>query len=224
MRGACRVSLLGKIIRKISALGEIGKPAYNLDPRDRESWPVGKILFQSDGEQPEKQWVYHEEYQDPTELNFDRGSMSFHVRATTLDEWAYIYLDPQQHSWVDYSWQTKFRRMTPFQEYAFNFRYVDFDNRYRYRFEDDLLFFDSKIRGKWRGHARMPFPMAMGAWYDLRIDTRKDCHRCYVNGMLMMENREGSIPRGSISIILWEIDGVTDCVAEVGPSTVKSLV
>ena len=91
-------------------------------------------------------------------------------------------------------------------------------------FEDDLLFFDSKIRGKWRCHARMPFPMAMGAWYDLRIDTRGDRHRCYVNGMLMMENRQAAIRSGSISIILWEIDNVTDCIAEIGPSVVRRLV
>ena len=146
------------------------------------------------------------------------------VNANTADEWAYIYLDPQKYNWDNYTWQMKFRRMTPFQEYAFNFRYVDFDNRYRYRFEDDLLFFDSKISGKWACHGRMPFPMAMGAWYDLRIDTRGDQHRCYVNGMLLMENKQGAIPRGSISIILWEIDNKTDCIADVGPMLVKRLV
>jgi hypothetical protein len=197
---------------------------FNLHPRDRETWSEGEVLFQSDSAHPEQQWIYHPEYQDPAELRFVDGNMNFHVKAATNDEWAYVYLDPRKYLWKDSSWQTKFRRMTPFQEYAFNFRYVDFDNRYRYRFEDDLLFFDSKVRGKWRAHERMPFPMALGAWYDLRIDSRKERHRCYVNGMLMMEVREGSIRRGSISIILWEIDGATDCVAEVGPSTVRRLV
>jgi hypothetical protein len=196
---------------------------FNLDPRDQRVWPEGEILFRGDTDHPEKQWVYHPLYQDPAELRFVDGSMNFDVKAATADEWAYIYLDPQTYNWDNYSWQTTFRRMTPFQEYAFNFRYLDFDNRYRYRFEDDLLFFDSKIRGKWRCHGRMVFPMAMGAWYDLRIDTRGDRHRCYVNGMLMMENREGAIRKGSISIILWEIDGATDCIAEVGPSVVKRL-
>jgi hypothetical protein len=197
---------------------------FNLDARDRETWAEGEVLFQSDTEHPERQWDYHPEYQDPTELTFANGNMNFHVKAATSDEWAYVYLDPSKYSWEDYSWQVKFRRMTPFQEYAFNFRYVDFDNRYRYRFEDDLLFFDSKIRGKWQCHERMVFPMAMGAWYDLRIDTRGDRHRCYINGMLMMENRQAAIRRGSISIILWEIDSTTDCIAEVGPSVVRRLV
>lgn len=209
-----------RVICKIQA---IGKLPFNLDPRDRQTWPNGEILFQTDCEHPEKQWILHSLYQDPAEVSFVNGNINFHVKAATHDEWAYVYMDPSQFSWGDYSWQTKFRRMTTFQEYAFNFRYVNFDNRYRYRFEDDLLFFDSKIRGKWRAHERMPFPMALGAWYDLRIDTRRDRHRCYVNGMLMMDNREPSVRNGSISIILWETDGATDAVAEVGPSTVRRL-
>ena len=212
-----------KVVRKIRSLGELGKLPFNESPRDRATWPEGEVLFQGETGHPERHWIYHPEYQDAAELTFSGGSMHFNVKAATADEWAYIYLDPQKYNWTDYSWQMKFRRLTPFQEYAFNFRYVDFDNRYRYRFEDDLLFFDSKIRGNWACHARIPFPMAMGAWYDLRIDTRGDRHRCYVNGMLMMENGQGAIPSGSISIILWEIDNVTDCVADVGPSLVRRL-
>lgn len=214
------MSFAGKMVSKISSLGKL---PFNVAKRDRETWPEGEVLFAGDTVHPEKQWIYHEQYQDPAELTFTNGSMHFDVKAASADEWAYIYLDPQKYSWEDYSWQTRFRRGTPFQEYAFNFRYMDFDNRYRYRFEDDLLFFDSKILGKWKCHARLPFPMAMGAWYDLRIDTRGDRHRCYVNGMLMMENRQGAIRKGSISIILWEIDNVTDCVAEIGPSVVRRL-
>jgi hypothetical protein len=216
-----RLSYAGKVLRKIASLGKL---PFNEAQRDRETWPEAEVLFAGDTLEPERQWIYHEQYQDPAELTFTDGLIHFEVKAATTDEWAYIYLDPQKYSWQDYSWQTRFRRMTPFQEYAFNFRYVDFDNRYRYRFEDDLLFFDSKIRGKWRCHGRVPFPMAMSAWYDLRIDTRGDRHRCYVNGMLMMENRQGAIRRGSISIILWETDNVTDCIADVGPSVVRRLV
>lgn len=215
------MSFAGRILYKLHSLGQL---PFNLEARDRQTWTEGEALFQSTPDRPETRWIQHSQYQDPAELSFANGIMYFHIKAATADEWAYVYLDPAQYSWDNYSWQTTFRRMTPFQEYAFNFRYVDFDNRYRYRFEDDLLFFDSKIRGKWRCHGRMVFPMAMGAWYDLRIDTRGDRHRCYVNGMLMMENREGAIRRGSISVILWEIDGATDCVAEVGPSVVKRLV
>lgn len=208
------------VIRKLRQAGRI---PFNLDPSDRRTWNQAEILFQTDVDDPARQWTLHPQYQDPHELTFDNGVMKFNVKAETDDEWAYIYLDPEHYRWKDYSWQTTFLRQTPFQEYAFNFRYVDFDNRYRYRFEDDLLFFDSKIRGRWRVHKRMPFPMALGAWYDLRIDTKGNRFRCYVNGMLMMENSDAAIPAGSISIILWEIDKATDAIAEVGPSTVRRL-
>jgi hypothetical protein len=196
---------------------------FNVSPADLETWPQGELLFDSARRGAEQEWIHHPEYQDSSELVCRDGVMQFNVRANTDDEWAYVYLDPVKYDWKDYVWQTRFRRMTPFQEYAFNFRYVDFDNRYRYRFEDDLLFFDSKIRGKWKAHARMPFPMALGAWYDLRIEARGDRFRCFVNGMKLMENRNSAIPSGSISIILWEIDKQTDCVADIGPMTVHRL-
>jgi hypothetical protein len=184
------MSFPGRIFRKIRSMT---RPPFNLDPRDRRTWPEGDELFQTDRSFPEKQWVFYPKYQDSNELKSENGVMRFDVKARSNDEWAYIYLDPKKYPWSDYSWQTTFRRLTTFQEYAFNFRYVDFDNRYRYRLEDDLLFFDSKIRGRWKAHARIPFPMALGAWYELRIDARGDRFRCYVNGMLMLENRENSI-------------------------------
>jgi len=214
------LSLLGKAARKIRQLTRV---PFNRDPRDYQTWAEGEVLFRTEVSHPGEQWIFHAEYQDRSELMFESGTMKFHVKANTGDEWAYVYLDPKKYAWNNYSWQTRFRRLTAFQEYAFNFRYVDFDNRYRYRFEDDLLFFDSKVRGKWRAHARMPFPMALGAWYDLRIDAKGDRYRCYVNGMLMMENRDPTIKRGSIAVILWEIDRATDAIAEVGPSVVRRL-
>src|SRR6202522_4027182 len=212
--------LLRKVLRKLRPVRRL---PFNLHASDRRTWDEAEILFQTDSERSAEQWTHHCEYQDPSELTFDNDTMRFSVKAHTCDEWAYVYLDPKHYEWTNYSWQTRFRRLTAFQEYAFNFRYLDFDNRYRYRFEDDLLFFDSKIRGKWKAHARMPFPMALTAWYDLRIDAKKDRYRCYVNGMLMMENRNAAIQRGSISIILWEIDQKTDAIAEVGPSVVRRL-
>ena len=214
------MSFLRKVVRKVAATRRL---PFNLHPRDRQTWTEGEVIFQTDVSCPQEHWIFHPQYQDPSELTFESGSMKFNVKARTSDEWAYVYLDPMKYSWENFSWQTKFRRLTNFQEYAFNFRYVDFDNRYRYRFEDDLLFFDSKIRGKWKAHARMPFPMALGSWYDLRIDAKADRYRCYVNGMLMMENRNHAIRSGTISIILWEIDRATDAIAEVGPSVVHSL-
>jgi hypothetical protein len=212
--------LLRKVLRKLRPVRRL---PFNLHASDRRTWDEAEILFQTDSERSAEQWTHHCEYQDPSELTFDHDILRFSVKPNTNDEWAYVYLDPKHYEWTNYSWQTRFRRLTACQEYAFNFRYLDFDNRYRYRFEDDLLFFDSKIRGRWRVHARMPFPMALGAWYDLRIDAKRNLYRCYVNKMLMMENRESSIRTGTIAIILWEIDGVTEAIAEVGPCIVRKL-
>jgi hypothetical protein len=220
LTGSRLMNLFAKGFRKLQRMGHL---PFNVHAKDRPRWVEAELLFQTDTQSPEVQWIYHPDYQDRSELAFDKGTMTFSVKANTNDEWAYIYLDPHKYQWKNYSWRTKFRRLTAFQEYAFNFRYIDFDNRYRYRFEDDLLFFDSKIRGRWRAHARMPFPMVLGAWYDLRIDVRDNFFRCYVNNMLMMENRESSIKTGTIAIILWEIDRATEALAEVGPCTVRRL-
>jgi hypothetical protein len=220
LTGSRSMSSFAKVVRKLQRMGRL---PFNLHANDRPGWAEAEILFQTDAQSPEVQWISHPDYQDRSELSFEKGTMKFSVKANTNDEWAYVYLDPRKYEWRNYSWRTKFRRLTAFQEYAFNFRYIDFDNRYRYRFEDDLLFFDSKIRGRWTAHARMPFPMVLGAWYDLRIDVRDNFFRCYVNNMLMMENRESSIKTGTIAIILWEIDRATEAIAEVGPCTVRRL-
>ena len=71
------------------------RPPFNLDPRDRRTWPEGDELFQTDRSFPEKQWVFHPKYQDPDELKSENGVMRFDVKARSNDEWAYIYLDPK---------------------------------------------------------------------------------------------------------------------------------
>jgi hypothetical protein len=192
----------------------------HVEDSDRAAWPTGELLWETELQNPQAPWLGYPPYHDSSELTFDQGVMKFHVKPETDDEWAYVYLDPAKYNWRDFSWQTRFRRRTHFQEYAFNFRYVDFDNRYRYRFEDDYLFFDTKVRGKWYILTRQPFPMALDAWYDLRIDVRGNRMRCYVNNTLMVENVDDDIASGSICIILWEIDKITPAIAEIGPQKV----
>lgn len=215
-----RLRIYNRIIGlRIPVIGRRIVPSH-VHEEDRRTWPTAELLWETDVTDSQKQWLAYPPYHDPTELILEKGVMKFHVKPQTDDEWAYVYLDPTRHNWSDISWQMMFRRLTHFQEYAFNFRYVDFDNRYRYRFEDDYLFFDIKARGKWYSLKRGPFPMALGAWYDLRIDARGNQFRCYVNGTLLMKNTADDIPSGSLSIILWEIDGVTPAIAEIGPQKV----
>lgn len=182
------------------------------------------LLFQTHKSVDLQQWVLHKEYQDLHEISLANGITKFDIRNQTNDEWAYIFLDPAKYKWFDVAWELRIRRDTPFREYAFNFRYQDFDNRYRYRFEDNFIYFDKKIKGVWYNNiGSVRFPMTLGGWYNLRIDTYKNVFRCYVNGKLMIENSDTDLTYGSIAIILWEDDGVTDIVPKIGPVSIKEI-
>ena len=185
---------------------------------------LGELIYKTDGAAPLKDWMKHETYQKPTQISVVGDSLRFVNPPQTVDEWDYIFLNPERYRWADFSWNLKFRRETRFREFAFNFRYQDFDNRYRYRFEDDKIFFDKKVRGNWFNNiASVPFPVQMGRWYDLRIDAYATHFRCYVDGRLCLENSDTDLADGSISLILWEDDGRTEIIAEIGPSAVYEL-
>jgi hypothetical protein len=184
----------------------------------------GEIIYKTDETAPLKDWIHHETYQRPTHVSVVGSSLRFVTPPQTTDEWNYIFLNPTVYRWKDFSWNLKFRRETIFREYAFNFRYQGFDDRYRYRFEDDKIFFDKKVRGNWVNNiASTAFPVKLGRWYDLRIDAYQTLFRCYVDGRLWLENSDTDLADGSISLILWEDDGLTEIVAEIGPSVVRHL-
>jgi hypothetical protein len=189
-----------------------------------EPLALGHLLFQSDRADPVAQWKLHEEYQIREEITAHDGTLRFSTPAETADEWAYVYLDPRDYPWKDFSWQFKVKRETRFREFAFNFRYQDFDNRYRYRFEDDKLYFDKKVRGEWYNNiSSILFPMPLGQWHQVRIDVCASLFRCYVDSRLLLENVDTDLATGSICVILWEDDGRTPILAEVGPMNVYSL-
>lgn len=190
----------------------------------REPLIARHTLWQTDAADPLRGWKFHDTYQVPEELTVQDGIMAFSTAAKTNDEWDYIFLDPAHCRWSDFSWQLTIKRITSFREFALNFRYQDFDNRYRYRFEDDKLFFDKKVRGEWINNiASIPFTMDLGRWYQVRIEACTTVFRCYVDGQLALENVDCDLADGSICVILWEDDGRTPMQAEVGPMTVCSL-
>lgn len=184
----------------------------------------GPVLYEATVENPLAEWKSFERYQRAEDVRVVEGCMQFSNPVRSSDEWDYVYLDPERYGFRDCSWVLKFRRHTTFREYAFNFRYQDFDNRYRYRFEDDKIFFDKKVSGVWTNNiASCPFPMILGQWYDLRIDAAASLSRCYVDGELRMENVDTDLEWGSVCIILWEDDGETPISAEIGISVVREL-
>ncbi len=184
----------------------------------------GRVLYEATAENPLAEWESFERYQRAEDVRVVEGCMKFSNPVRSSDEWDYIYLDPERYRFQDCSWALRFRRHTTFREYAFNYRYQDFDNRYRYRFEDNKIFFDKKVAGIWTNNiASCPFPMALGQWYELRIDAAGSLSRCYVDGELRMENVDTDLEWGSVCIILWEDDGETPISAEVGVSVVREL-
>lgn len=188
---------------------------------DFPSVKKGKLLFSDlDG----RAWVLDDMYQSKSDISFDGSKIHFKNSKLTKDEWDYISIDPNLESWMNYSWEFDIKRVTEFREFAFNFRNLDFDNRYRYRFEDSKIFFDKKVKGEWINNiGSINYPLQLNKSYHVRIDVIDTIMRCYVDGELKLENVDTDIPHGTIAIILWEDDGVTPIEAEVSNNIVYSL-
>lgn len=182
----------------------------------RHEWTVTSALFDSSSSAGQKAWILHSQYQEPQEVDFTPDGMRFSGQTRSNDKWCYVYLDPKLYPWTDISWQMKVQRASNFREFAFNFRYQDFDNRYRYRFEAGRVFFDRRIEGIWENNmGSVPFDMRVGEWYDICIKACGHIFRIYVNGELLMQNFDHRIKQGSICVILWETDSRTNLMAFV---------
>lgn len=223
--------------------------------RFHKQFKTSEKLFSTSECNSANQWIFHDEnwirvihrrehrriiargrvlsvvdnFQEPTgEVSFEEGgTIYFNGRTATNDEWIYLELDSSKYAWDNYSWRFRIRRDTDFREFQLGFRYQDFYNRYRYRFENGHIYFDKVIKGKFlNAFGATPFGMKPGVWYDVRIDIFENHFRCYVDGILMLDGYDfqNSFPKGSIAVILWECNGVTDIVAAVGPISVHRLV
>jgi len=192
--------------------------------RERNRFKHRRLRQKSMGILPLK---VNDEPQEPTqEISFSKGTVKFNVKAETDDEMSVIHLDPVKYNWTNYSWQFSLKKNTNFRELGFYVRYKNFINRYRYRFENDLLYFDKIVNGIWYNNiASVPFPLTLGVSYDVRLDAYNNVLRCYVDGVLKMENADldKDLMQGTIAIIIWENDKVTDMVLEIGPMSVRKL-
>ncbi|MBA7646695.1 hypothetical protein ES703_54461 [subsurface metagenome] len=221
----------------------------------RQKYRVGELIFQSPRGPILQPWIFHDEdwirvigrhehrklvaagqvpdvidnvQQLTPEVSVsDDEAILFDGKTMTKDEWLYLYLDPRTYQWRNYSWQFRVQRWTHFKELQFGIRYQDFYNRYRYRFQDDYIYFDKVVRGRFfNAFSSVPFKMELGIWYDVRIDAYQNNFRLYVDGNLMLNDYdfENLLPLGPVAIILWEDDGITDIKAAIGPMSVHELV
>lgn len=220
-----------------------------------EEYNMSELLFKTDKSLCLNKWVFHDEnwvrvihrfehrrrlaeglrlnvvdnQQEFTEevLFLEDGTIKFDGKTETNDEWIYLFLDPAKYQWDNYSWKFSIRRNTHFKEFQFGFRYQDFYNRYRYRLQDNHIYFDKVVNGKfYNAFGSAPFHMDLGGWYDVIIDVYKNNFKFYVNEVLIMNDFDfvKNFTAGSIAIILWENNGVTNIKASVGPMSVHRLV
>jgi hypothetical protein len=161
------------------------------------------------------------------EVSFEKdGLINFEGHTSCNDEWLYLYLDPARYCWNNYTWQLKIKRDTPFKEFQFGFRYQDFYNRYRYRIQDDKVYFDKVINGRFYNSCSVaPFKMELGVWYDIRIDVFGNMFKLHINKKMVLADFDfdNNFSTGSIAIILWENDFATDIRASVGQINVHKL-
>ena len=162
-------------------------------------------------------WQLHPQYQKPEEVTLDSpGALQFDGKTVSTDQWCYVYLNPSAHDWKNICWRMKVQKQTDFREFAFNFRYQDFDNRYRYRLEAGRAFFDRRVRGVWENNlSSVPYPIALGEWYEIQIQACGSEFRLEVNGKFLLRNFDCDLQNGSICLILWETDGQTNLKATV---------
>lgn len=140
------------------------------------------------------------------------GTIEADVSADSIDKWVYLYLRPEENIWRNFSWKFNVRRDTDFRELQFGFRYQDFYNRYRVRHEDDFVYIDKVINGRFdNALASCPLQMSLGRDYAFEIRATDAYLTLAVNDVVCLEayDHDNSFPQGSIAVILWENDGKT---------------
>lgn len=228
MRGRLKVQLY-----------RIAKPLMRISARKK--YRASGVLFDNADPTDRKKWIFHDErwerirhrFEDrqkllknlPVERNDDPqeqtgelaikedGTITFSGKTESSEEWLYLHLDPERHPWVNYRVTFQMKRETDFRELQFGFRYRDFYNRYRYRFENNSIYFDKVVNGRFfNGLSASPFAMELGKFYKITIDVFGNRFKCFVDDALMSTDYDftNDFPEGSVAVILWENDSCTD--------------
>lgn len=232
VRLASQIDEVPELIRELENFGECHIPEWVaayfdrlpilLGLAKRNSWLVEEELW--DGQTEQGSWICHPKYQDLRDIKICQNLLHFHKQTSSADDWCYVYVDPIRHPWTDVAWTMTVKRISEFREFAFNFRYQSFEDRYRYRFEANQIFFDRRVAGQWDNNlGSVPFRLQAGRSYSVRIEALGPDFRIYVDDQFQMQNYDGTLTWGSICIILWETDMQTPLLAEVKDQKVFSL-
>src|SRR5690606_29253423 len=92
---------------------------------------------------------------------------------------------------------------------------------YRFRHEDQTMFFDVVTNGKFcNGCAQQPFFMELGRDYHVEIKAMGRHFVIYIYGIQVISavDPNNTFPEGSIAVILWEDDGetpISTCIDQI---------
>lgn len=154
------------------------------------------------------------------------GDILVHRRTAERDAWVYMYLDPREHSWIDYRWSFGLRMDSPFQELQIAFRYRDFYNRYRFRIESGNASLDVVRNGRFYNRREVaPIDLELGKWNYFQIDVCGKYFVLRVNDTTVLRGCDpaAEFKSGSIGVIFWENAGRCPIRAAIGPSLVEGL-
>jgi hypothetical protein len=153
---------------------------------------------------------------------------AFHIyrKALSEDRWVYLNLDPAKFNWSNYRWKFRMRLKSRFLELQFGIRYHDFYNRYRFRFQEDHLFFDEVYKGHFfNDFGSSHFPLELNRWYEVHIDAYKKSFMMYVDGVMLLKATDmyNRFKTGSIALILWERNKSNEIAFDIEDLCVEQL-
>lgn len=143
------------------------------------------------------------------------------------DRWAYLYLDPIQHHWRNFRWEFDLFRISDYKELQFGFRYRDFYNRYRFRYQDEAFHYDIVLNGEFFNSISVhPFKLEMNKKYHIVIEVVKNQFRLIINGETLLKEYDFNkhFSHGSCAIILWEDCSDPPIVTQINKMNVVELV
>jgi len=150
----------------------------------------------------------------PSFLKFDRSLSDLSIDTMTdgKDKWVYLYLNPAEYIWRNYTINFECTRNSDFRELQFGFRYNDFYNRYRVRHESGYFYIDKVLNGRfYNGLRRRKFVMEVNKYYNFTISCIDAYFTFYVDNEIILEYYDitKSFNRGSFAMIFWEDDRKT---------------
>lgn len=143
------------------------------------------------------------------------------------DRWVYLHLTVNEHYWRNYKWSFEISRSTDFKELQFGFRYQDFYNRYRFRYQNNAFHYDIVLNGNfYNSISRCPFKIKKGNKYQIDIVVFDNRFILKVNDKVLLDEYDfmNHFSHGPCAIILWEEEREPSIKSEIKNMNVVELI